>query len=49
MRIVYIIVPFIMSITLPYSTLMSKEIEKEEQKAPQKRICIKYTTEYHQK
>ena len=36
-RIVYIIVPFIMSITLPYSTLMSKDIKKEEQKAPQKK------------
>jgi len=29
---------------------MSKEIKKEEQKAPQKkRICIKYTTKYYQK
>ncbi|MBI5677282.1 MAG: zinc ribbon domain-containing protein [Planctomycetes bacterium] len=43
MRIVYIIVPFIMSITLPYSTLMSKEIKKEEQKAPQKKESVSNT------
>jgi len=42
-RIVYIIVPFIVSITLPYSTLMSKEINKEAQKAPQKKESLSNT------
>ena len=32
-----------MSITLPYSTLMSKEIKKEEQKAPQKKESVSNT------
>jgi len=42
-RIVYIIVPFIMSISLPHSTLMSKEIKKEEQRAPQKKESVSNT------
>ncbi|MBM4064411.1 MAG: tetratricopeptide repeat protein [Planctomycetes bacterium] len=43
MRIVYVIVPLVMSIILPYSTLMSKEIKKEEQKASQKKETVSNT------
>ena len=37
MRIVYIIVPFIMSIMLPYSALMSTEIKKRSKKCLKKK------------
>ena len=43
MRIVYIIVPFIMSITLLYSTLMSKGDKKRGAKAPRKKESVSDT------